>query len=134
MISATQVDDEFAAHGILNKSEQRIGIEIGFFGCADRVFWEQNDRLCIRIGAGDEVEGIDLNIVHRRDVWIDYDYNDPQATMKAQDLCGLMRASRLRPMRAAFIDRKNHLRVLTAESRGWEDKTPAGYDELRKQQ
>ena len=133
MISAAQVDDEFASHGSMSKSNQRIGIEIGFFGCAERVFWEQGDKLCIHIGAGDQVEDIDLNIVVGRDVWIDYDYGDEQAVMKMRDLCALMRWSQLRPSRAAFIDRKNHLRVLTPEQAGWKDVTPEGYDNLKEQ-
>lgn len=133
MISAAQVDDEFASHGIASKKEQHLGIEIGYFGCSDRVFWEQNDKLCIRLGAGDQVEDIDLNIVCGRDVWIDYDYNDKQAVMKMKDLCALMRWSPLRPFRAAFMDRKNHIRVLTPELKGWKDITPAGYDELKEQ-
>lgn len=133
MISAVQVDDEFASHGILSKSEQRLGIEIGYFGCADHAFWEQNNKLCIHVGAGDQIEDIDLNIVCGRDIWIDYDYADELAVMKMQDLCALMRWSQLRPSRAAFLDRKNHLRVLTPEQVGWKDMTPDGYDHLKEQ-
>lgn len=135
MISAVQVDDEFAAHGLVApKSAQHIDFEIGFFGRGDCPYWIQNDTLCIPVGAADQAEDIDLNIVHMRDVWIHYEENDPRAVMKMRDLCGLMRASTLRPFRAAFLDRTNHLRVLTAESRGWTDVTPAGYDQLTQPQ
>ena len=131
MISAVQVDDEFAAHGVSLRSAQHVDFEIGFFGRGDCPYWIKNDTLCIPIGAADEVEDVDLEIVCGRDVWIYYDENDQLAKTKARDLCGLMRSSSLRPYRAAFIDRTNHIRVLTAESRGWMDVTPAGYDELK---
>lgn len=133
MISAQQVDDEFASHGMTApKSEQRINIEIDHFGNADRVEWIRNDSLCIHIGAGDQVEDLDLDIICGRDVWIQYDYADRQCVVKAQDLCSMMRASLKRPFRAQFVDRTNHLRELTAVSRGWEDKTPAGFDNVVK--
>ncbi len=133
MISAAQVDDEFASHGLVSpKSAQHIDFEIGYFGLGDCPYWLKNDTLCIPLGASDEVEDVDLEIVRGRDVWIHYAENDKRAVTKMRDLCGLMRSSPVRPCRAAFIDRTNHLRVLTADSRGWADVTPAGYDELKK--
>ena len=132
MISAVQVDDEFAAHGVSPRSAQHVDFEIGFFGRGDCPYWIKNDTLCIPLGAADEIEDVDLEIVRGRDVWIHYAENDIRAVTKMKDFCGLMRSSPVRPHRAAFLDRTNHLRVLTAESRGWVDVTPAGYDELKK--
>lgn len=133
MISAAQVDDEFVAHGLVSpKSEQRISIEIGYFGCADQADWLDDRTLCIHFGAGDQVEDFDLGIVSGRDVWIQYDYGDKQCVVKAQDLCSMMRVSQNRPYRAMFLDRTNHLRELTATSQGWKDKTPAGFNALVK--
>lgn len=133
MISAEQVDMEFAAHGApREKAKQRVCFEISFI-CRDVEPYWLKDVMHIPVAAGDAVEDIDLYIVAGRDVWIDYDHSDPQCKTKARDLCSMLRASRRRPFRAAFIDRTDHLRVLWTESKGWTDRTPEGYDELVKQ-
>ncbi len=134
MISAEQVDIEFASHGCpRHKHLQRINFEINFFCRDSEPYWLGKNTMFIPVGVNDAVEDIDLYIVAGRDVWINYDHSDRQCAMKAKDLCSMMRASTKRPFRAAFLDKINHLRVLTAESRGWEDKTPKGYDELMKE-
>ncbi len=133
MISAVQVDDEFASHGLVApKRAQHVDVWIGYFGRGDCPSWVNQSTLSIPIGAADEVEDFDLAILAGRDVWIHYDEADPLAVMKMKDLCRSLRVTTQRPFRAAFLDRTNHLRVLTAGARGWTDVTPAGYDELTK--
>ncbi len=123
MIGYPQVEELFSTTRV-PREEQMIQFEISFLPRKPNPEF-YGPTLVLPVWPGDSISDIDLRMIEKRKVWIEYDRNDPDAVCKAKDLAGAIRFTPYRCINAMFLDRLDHLRVFDpAGGAGWKDATP----------